>query len=116
MQNELSCLPQVSQGWLLFSYMHSYTSLSHKGPYDAFLASNIQLSYTNQGARLIRVQGEGGNPLARGAAGETTPALGCSCLHYVAATILSDHHECPQGSLLPLGLQAPSFPHWTTHS
>ena len=37
--NELSCLPQVSQGWLLFSYMHSYTSLSHKGPYDAFLAS-----------------------------------------------------------------------------
>ena len=75
MQNELSCLPQVSQGWLLLSYnMYSYTSLSHKGPYDAFLASNIQLSYTNQGARLIRIQGEGGNPLARGAAGETTPA------------------------------------------
>ena len=71
MQNELSCLPQVSQGWLLLSYMYSYTSLSHKGPYDAFLASYIQLSYTIQGARLIRIQGEGGNPLglARGAAG-----------------------------------------------
>ena len=39
MQNELSCLPQVSQGWLLLNYMHSYTSLSHKGPYDALLAS-----------------------------------------------------------------------------
>ena len=41
MQNELSCLPQVSQGWLLLSYMHSYTSLSHKGPYGALPASDI---------------------------------------------------------------------------
>jgi len=86
MQNELSCLPQVSQGWLLLSYMYSYTSLSHKGPYDAFLASNIQLSYTNQGARLIRIQGEGGNPLARGAAGETTPSPGCSCYRPAVVT------------------------------
>ena len=41
MQNELSCLPQVSQGWLLLGHMHSYTSLSHEGPgpYDALLAS-----------------------------------------------------------------------------
>ena len=42
--------------------------------------------------------------------------LGCSCFQHVVVRMLSDHHECPQGSLLPLGLQAPSFPHWTTHS
>ena len=46
MQNELSrCLPhghgQVSQGWLLLSYLYSYTSLSHKGPYGALLAPHI---------------------------------------------------------------------------
>ena len=41
MQNELSCLPQVSQGSLLLSYMHSYTSLSHNGPYDALIAPHI---------------------------------------------------------------------------
>ena len=71
MQNELCCQPQVSQGWLLLSYMYYYTSrrLSHKGPYDAFLASYIQILYTIQGARLIRIQGKGGNPLARGATG-----------------------------------------------
>ena len=69
MQNELSCLPQVSQGWLLLSYMQSYASLSYKGAYGALFALSIQLSYTIQGARLIRIQGEGGNPLARGAAG-----------------------------------------------
>ena len=116
MHNELSCLPQVSQGWLLLSYMYSYTSLSHKGPYDAFLASNIQLSYTNQGARLIRIQGEGGNPLARGAAGETTPAPGCSSYPPAAVTSCRTPHECPQGSLLSLELQAPSSIHETTHS
>ena len=39
MQNELCCQPQVSQGWLLLGYEYSYTSLSRKGPYDAFLAA-----------------------------------------------------------------------------
>ena len=41
MQNELSCLPQANQGWLLLSCMYSYTNLSHMGPYDALLAPNI---------------------------------------------------------------------------
>ena len=41
MQNGLCRQPQVSQGWLLLGYVHSYTSLSPKGPYDASLASNI---------------------------------------------------------------------------
>ena len=40
-QSELSCLAQVSRGWLLLSYMHSRTSLSHMGPYDGPLASDI---------------------------------------------------------------------------
>ena len=37
MQNELCCQTQVSQGWPLLGYEYSYTSLSHEGPYDAFL-------------------------------------------------------------------------------
>ena len=47
MQNELYNMcrqPQVSQvvsqGWLLLDYVHSYTSLSHKGYYHALLASS----------------------------------------------------------------------------
>ena len=65
---------------------------------------------------LFRSQGEGGNPLARREAGETTPPRGCSCFRPIAAVMLLEALECPQGSLLPLGLQAPSFIHKTTHS
>ena len=38
------------------------------------LHPNLQISFTNQLVTLIPGQGEGGNPLARRAAGETTPA------------------------------------------
>ena len=78
--------------------MHSYTSLSHKGPYDAFLATyHIRDSPRTQLSTLIRSQGEGGNPLARQEAGETTPPRGCSCLHPVVVvscqTPMSVHRD-----------------------
>ena len=50
------------------------------------LHPNIQCSSTNQLSTLIRGQGEGGNPLARGAAGETTPSPGCSCYRPAVVT------------------------------
>ena len=50
------------------------------------LHPNIQISSTNQLVTLIPGQGEGGNPLARGAAGETTPSPGCSCYRPAAVT------------------------------
>ena len=55
---------------------------------------------------LIRIQGEGGNPLARGAAGGTTPTPGCSCYPPVAVvscrTSTSDHRgPCSPESCKP---------------
>ena len=58
---------------------------------------------------LFRSQGEGGNPLARREAGETTPSRGCSCLPLGRGQSVLAYHECPQGSLLSTELQAPSI-------
>ena len=76
----------------------------------------LHQTYHDSTTALIPGQGEGGNPLARRAAGETTAAPRLLLFSSRGGVMLSDLHECPQGPLLPLGLQAPSFPHWTTHS
>ena len=85
MQNGLCRQPQVSQGWLLLGYVHSYTNLnlSPKGPYDAFLASNIlgfshEHSFPQRSAARARVA----TPSHEGRLARQLRlrVLGCSCL------------------------------------
>ena len=86
----------------------------------AFASSHIGFRAL-AGANLVRIQNGGGHPLARarGAAGGTTSAPGSGRLLLLpTCSELPEAHECRQGRrpLLPLGLQAPSIIHKTTHS
>ena len=101
--------------------MYSYTSaslgsLSHKGPYDALLAYNI-LSFCHESAFHTDSQpGQGCQPPRTTRGWRDNSASRLLLFSTYSGGMLSEALECPQGSLLPLGLQAPSFIHKTTHS
>ena len=105
---EWIALPASGEPGLAFvQAMYSYTRPLPNGSTKrlASLLTMISNLHYDPAAKHSRSQGEGGNPLTQRAAGETTPALGCSCLPPVVASRC--RLASVPGVLALLELQAP---------